>query len=201
MQFRPFGYHLEGPVQRERCFHPVPLGRLQEDERDAARLSLSADSTCLAPPRVLPGWELQGGLQLPGNNPDSSEQLPGGLLSVLVNKVAVHMQAQGADSCAGLDPPLPQRTRSRLLGKMLLLFQADNRPFPCKSLHAPVQTYPQSISAQQMLRLKGQTQRPALLFAKGKQKLFVPEGGKSQSASALPQGPSDAGTPVSGHLL
>lgn len=154
----------------------MSLGRLQEDEGDATRLSLSADSTHPAARRVVPSWELHGGLQLPGNDPDSSEQLHGGLLSALVNEVAAHTQAQGADSCAGLDPPLPQRTRSRLLGKMLLLFQADNRPFPCKSLHAPVQTYPQSVSAQQMLGLKGQTHRPALLFAKGKQKLFVPEG-------------------------
>lgn len=196
MWFRAFGYQSEDPLQRERWIYPVPLGRLQEDERDATRLSLSADSTCLAPRHILPGWELHSGLQLHGNDPDSS-----GLLSALVNEIAVHTQAQGDDSCARLDPPLPQRTRSRLLGRMLLLFQADNRPFPCRSLHAPVQTYPQSISAQQMLRLKGQTHRPALLFAKGKQKLFVPEGGNSLSALALPWGPPDPSTPVSGHLL
>lgn len=91
-----------------------------------------------------------------------------GLLPALVNEVAMRTQAQGADFCAGLEPPLPQCTRSLLLGKMLLLFQADNRPFPCKSLHAPMQTYPQRVSAQQMPSLKGQTHRPALFLAKGK---------------------------------
>lgn len=89
----------------------MPLGtEEEEDERNATCLSLSADSTCLAPPHVLPGWELHGGLQLHGNHPDSSEQLHGGLLSALVNEVAVHTQAQGADSCTRLDPPLPQHT-------------------------------------------------------------------------------------------
>lgn len=162
----------------------MPLGRLQEEW---GRCHLPVPLCGQHPPRsphVLLGWELRGGLQLGGSDPGSLEQFDGGLLQALVNEVAARIQAQGGDSCAGLEPPLPQRTRSRLLGKMLLLFQADNGPFPCKSLHAAVQTYPRSISAQQMLRLKGQTYRPALLFAKRKQKLFAPEGGNSVCRSS-----------------
>lgn len=60
MMFRAFGYHAEGRLQREAWVHPVHPGRLQEDERDAPCLSLSADSTHLDPSRILPDWELRG---------------------------------------------------------------------------------------------------------------------------------------------
>lgn len=162
-------------------------------------LSLSVESNHLAPGRVLPSWELTVVCSSTGTIPDSLEQLHGGLSSALVKEVAVHPHTAGADSCAGLDPPFPQHTRSRLLGKMPLLFQADNSPFPCKSLHAPVLTYPQSITARQML--KGQTHRSALLSAKGKQTLLVPEGGNPLSASALLWGSSDPSRSVRRHWL
>lgn len=119
-------------------------------------------SACPAQPR----WEPCHGLQLHGTHPDSREPLRGGYHQRWSRRFQ-HTQTLAADSYAGQDPPHPQRTRSRLLGKKLLLFQADNRPFPCKSLHAPLQTYPQSISAQQMPRLKGQTHRAALLLQRG----------------------------------
>lgn len=101
---------------------------------------------------------------------------------------------QGGCSQTELREPIPAQdwilpapsTGSRLLGKALPPFQADNRPFPGKSLHAAVQTDPQSAAAwQQMLGLKGQTHRWALSSAKGKPKLFVPEGGNSQIPAHL----------------
>lgn len=101
---------------------------------------------------------------------------------------------QGGCSQTELREPIPAQdwilpapsTGSRLLGKALPPFQADNRPFPGKSLHAAVQTDPQSAAAwQQMLGLKGQTHRRALSSAKGKPKLFVPEGGNSQIPAHL----------------
>lgn len=81
------------------------------------------------------------------------------------------------DPCPALDPPRPQHTLP-LSGEALPPFQADNRPFPGKSLHAAVQTDPQSTAAD--AGLKGQTHRRALFSAQGKQKLFVPEGVTSQ---------------------
>lgn len=83
----------------------------------------------LIPAQILPVWELQGVLQVYRNDPESLERR---------SRRQQAGRAQGADAGAGLDPPRPQQRSLPLPGEALPPFQADNRPFPGKSLHAAV---------------------------------------------------------------
>lgn len=156
-------------LQGERWIQPVPLGRFQ-----ATQMSLSRQHP-LIPPQILPVWELQAVLQVCRSDPESLDHQ-------CWSRRLQPDTAGGAHPCPGPHPPRPQHTLP-LAGEALPLFQADNRPFPGKSLHAAVQTDPQSTAA--VPGLKGQTHRQALFSAKGKQKLFVPEGGNSDSSTPL----------------
>lgn len=120
-------------LQGERWIQPVPLGRSQSTQTSLSR------QHPLIPAQTLPVWELQGVLQVHRNHPESWEQPWSRRLQP--------DPAQGADPCPRVDPPCPQHTLL-LAGEALPPpFQADNRPFPGKSLHAAVQTDPQSTAA------------------------------------------------------
>lgn len=146
-------------LQGERWIQPVPLGRFQTTQTSLSR------QHPLIPPQILPVWELQGVLQVCRNDPESLEPLHQRWSRRLQSD-----RAQGADPSSGPDPPCPQHTLP-LAGEALPPLQADNRPFPGKSLHAAVQTGPQSTAAD--AGLKGQTHAGSVL-CKGETEVVCP---------------------------
>lgn len=119
-------------LQGERQVQPVPFGRFR-----ATQMSLSRQRPFI-PPQILPVWEPRGVLQLCRKDPESLELL-------LVKEAAVS-PSPGSRSLGALDPPRPQHTLP-LAGEALPPLREDNRPFPGKSLHAALQTDPQSTAA------------------------------------------------------
>lgn len=152
-------------LQGERWIQPVPLGRFQATQMSLSRqhpfiphrfcLSGSRRVFCRSVGTILSHWSCFIGA---GQGCCSQTQL----------------REPIPDPCPALDPPRPQHTLP-LAGEALPPFQADNRPFPGKSLHAAVQTDPQSTAAD--AGAEGPDTQTGSILCKGETRAVCPRGG------------------------